>query len=59
MNRVYPCKSIIVGSREKVEVKKVNEITEEEIMEEKPPIELKYKIKAKVNSYDKNKLEKE
>ena len=43
----------------KVEVKKVNEITEEEIMEEKPPIELKYKMKAKVNSYDKNKLEKE
>ena len=41
LNRVYPCKSIIVGS--KVNEITEEEITEEEIIEENPPIELKKK----------------
>tara|TARA_B100000902_G_scaffold395897_1_gene455492 strand:- start:1743 stop:2456 length:714 start_codon:yes stop_codon:yes gene_type:complete len=46
LNRVYPCKSIIVGSKvNEITEEEITEeeITEEEIIEENPPIELKKK----------------
>ena len=59
LNRVYPCKIVIIGSKEKIEVKKIKEITEDEIVEDKPLTEVKYKMKTNVISGGKNKLEKE
>ena len=57
LNRKYPCNSVVIGSKEKVEVRKINSITEEELKEQ-PKKELKYKMKMKLNG-EKQKLEKE
>lgn len=57
LNRKYPCKSVCVASKGKLEVKKVDEITEDDL-KETPTIEVKYKMKSKLNN-EKGKLEKE
>jgi hypothetical protein len=57
MNRKYPCNSVGVASKEKLEVKKVEKITEDDL-KETPVKEIKYKMKMKLNN-EKGKLEKE
>jgi C4-type Zn-finger protein len=57
MNRKYPCNIVGVASKEKLEVKKINKITEEDL-QETPAKEIKFRMKTKVNN-EKGKLEKE
>ena len=61
MNRKYPCNSLIIASKEKLEVKKMKDVNAEELekeMKEKEKTKLKFKMKPNTN-YEKNKLEKE
>ena len=55
MKRKYPCNSVGIASKEKIEVIKVGKITEDDL-KETPLKEIKYKMKM---NNEKSKLEKE
>ena len=60
MKRKYPCNSIGIASKEKLEVIKINDVNGEDLLKEKEPKKLKYKIKMKTGENVENvKLEKE
>ena len=53
-NRKYPCNSVIIVSKDKVEVVKKDEVN----IEPKPMKEIKYKMKIDIENPKNNKLEK-
>ena len=60
MKRKYPCNSVGIASKEKLEVIKIKDIKEEDLLKEKEPKKLKYKMKINIGENVENiKLEKE
>ena len=45
LKRKYPCNSIGVASKEKLEVIKINDVKEEDLLKEKELNKIKYKMK--------------
>ena len=59
MKRKYPCNSVGIASKEKLEVKKIKDIKEEDLLKE-PKKKIKYKMKINIGENVENiKLEKE
>jgi hypothetical protein len=54
LNRKYPCNSVSIASKEKIEVVKKDELN----IEPKPVKEIKYKMKIDIEDPKNNKLEK-
>ena len=58
LNRKYPCNSVGIASKEKLEIKKLGEIKKQDL-EPKEKEKLKFKIKTRNDNFENNKLEKE